>query len=44
LFLFSVLTSNASCQVETTIHVAMILLITLLLENGLMHLPDLPRQ
>jgi len=44
LFLFFVLISNASCQVETTIYVETILLITLLVENNLMLLPNLVHQ
>jgi len=41
LLLFIVLISLASCLVETTMHVETVLLATLLLENGLMHLPNL---
>jgi len=39
--LFSVFISNVSCRVETTISIETVLLITLLLENSLMHLPNL---
>lgn len=38
--LFTVLTSLASCLVETTILVETILLTTLLLENDSVHLPN----
>lgn len=41
LLLFIVLTSLASCLVETTMHVETILLNNLLLENGLVHLSNL---
>lgn len=41
LLLFIVLISLASCLVETTMHVETILLTNLLLENGLVHLPNL---
>jgi len=38
-FLFYVLISLASCLDETTNHVETVLIVTLLLENGLVHLP-----